>query len=481
MKTKSRWRFMRPIRDHRLALYLILLLFAALGHAQERNPVDWKKAADETIEHFQALLRIDTTNPPGNETAVAEYLRRVLEREGIGAKLLASEPGRANLVARIRGNGTKRPILIMGHTDVVGAQRENWTVDPFAAVRKRGYIYGRGALDDKDNVVAGLMLMLLLKRHDVKLDRDIVFLAEAGEESFAAAGLRHVIARHWDEIDAEFALAEGGGGSLRAGKAHYVTVAATEKVGRGVRLVARGTAGHGSVPRPGNAIVRLAHAVAKIAAWTPPMRLNDTTRAYFERLAAISAPEEAARYRGLLDPEMRPEIERYFAQHELRHNSMIRTSITPTILKAGFRGNVIPSEAEAYLDIRALPDEEMEKFIARMREVIGDPNVEIKIGSWRETAAPSRLDTEMFRALESAQKRVHPGAVTLPTMLTGATDMVPLRAKGMNAYGIGPLAEEGEYRENGGAHGDDERILERALHDFVRFLWYAVLEVAASR
>ncbi|MBI4528217.1 MAG: M20/M25/M40 family metallo-hydrolase [Deltaproteobacteria bacterium] len=462
-------------------LFLVVLLFSSVAQGQERYRVPWDKVANETIEHFQALLRIDTTNPPGNETLVAEHLKKILEREGIPAKLLALEPRRANLVARIRGNGSKRPILVMGHTDVVGVQRERWTVDPFGAVRKNGYIYGRGSADDKDNVVAGLMLMLLLKRHNVKLDRDVIFLAEAGEESFAAAGLKYVIERHWNEIDAEFAVAEGGGGSLRDGKAHYVRVGTTEKVGRGARLIARGTAGHGSIPRPDNAVVRLANAVAKLAAWTPPMRLNETTRTYFERLATISHPDAAARYKGIFDAGKRPEIERHFAQHELRHNSMIRTSINPTMLKAGFRSNVVPSEAEAYLDIRALPDEEMENFIERMREVIGDPNVEIKPASWREAARPSRLDTEMFRALEEAQKRVYPEAITLPYMLTGATDMTPLRARGVQAYGIGPLSEEGEYRDSGGAHGDDERILERALHDFVRLQWYAVLDVAASR
>lgn len=475
------WRLLKPVRNHRTALCLAFLLFASTSQAQENYRFSWDKVANETIEHFQALLRMDTTNPPGNETRVAEYLKKVLEREGIPVKLLALEPQRANLVARIRGNGSKRPVLVMGHTDVVGVQRDKWTVDPFAAVRKRGYIYGRGSSDDKDNVVAGLMLMLLLKRNKVKLDRDVIFLAEAGEESFAAAGLKHVVDRHWDEIDAEFALAEGGGGALRKGKAHYVRIGTTEKIGRGVRLVAHGTAGHGSIPRPDNALVRLANAVAKLAAWAPPMRLNETTRTYFERLATISEPKAAARYTGLFNPVKRPEIEQYFAQHELRHNSMIRTSINPTILKAGFRGNVVPSEAEAYLDIRALPDEEMEKFIERMREVIGDPNVEIKTGSWREGAPPSRLDTEMFRALEAVQKRLYPEAITLPYMLTGATDMTPLRARGVQAYGIGPLAEEGEYNQNGGAHGDDERILERALHDFVRFQWYALLEMAASR
>jgi acetylornithine deacetylase/succinyl-diaminopimelate desuccinylase-like protein len=260
---------------------LLILLSADSVQAQERYPVPWDKVANETLEHFQTILRMDTTNPPGNETQVAEYLKTILEREGIAVELLALDPKRANLVARIRGNGYKRPILVMGHTDVVGVQREKWSVDPFAAVRKNGYIWGRGALDDKDNVTGGLMLMLLLKRQGVKLDRDVIFLAEAGEEGYDKEGLRHVIARHWDKIDAEFALAEGGGGVVKNGKVQYVAVATTEKFRWRVQLIARGTAGHGSIPRPDNAIVRLANAVSKVAAWVPPMRLNETTRTYF--------------------------------------------------------------------------------------------------------------------------------------------------------------------------------------------------------
>ncbi len=461
---------------------LLALLLASTARAEERYAVNWDEAAAETTSHFDALLRIDTSNPPGNETDAAEYLKQVLEREGIAAKLLALEPKRANLVARIRGNGSKRPILVMGHTDVVGVQRDKWTVDPFAAVHKDGHIYGRGAVDDKDNLVACLMLMLLLKRQDVKLDRDVIFLAESGEEGFADAGMKHVIARHWDEIDCEFALAEGGGGFLKDDQPHIVLLATTEKVGRGVRLVAHGTSGHGSVPRPDNVVVRLAAAVAKVGVWQSPMQLNDTTATYFQRLAAISPSEEAARYQGLFDSEKRPEIERYFAEHDLLHNSMIRTSISPTIIKGGFRTNVIPSEAEATLDIRALPDEDDEKFVARMREVIGDPHVDIvKTGSARRPAPASRLNTEMFRALETVQKRLYPQATTLPYLLTGATDMNPLRAEGVQAYGIGPLSNRGELAAGRGAHGNDERILERTLHDFVRFQWHAVLEVAASK
>jgi acetylornithine deacetylase/succinyl-diaminopimelate desuccinylase-like protein len=441
---------------------------------------DWNRAAPELLEHYTALLRIDTSNPPGNETAAAKYLQSVLEREGIPSKLLALDPARANLLARLKGNGRKRPILIMGHTDVVGVQREKWTVDPFAALRKDGYVYGRGALDDKDNLASCLMLMLLLKRQGVALDRDVIFLAEAGEEGTTRVGIDYMVEQHWAEIEAEYALAEGGGGVARDGKPFYVTVSTTEKVPRGIRLIARGSAGHGSRPRPDNAVVRIAGAVAKVGAWQPPLRLNDTTRAYFERLATISEPEKAARYRHIVDPQQAPAIDRYFAQHEIGHYSMLRTSISPTIIKAGFRSNVIPSEAEAYLDVRALPDEDLEQLHAELRRVIGDPNVEV-VGARRGRPAspPSRHDTEMFRALEKAQRAVYPGAITLPTMLTGATDVAQLRARGVQAYGVGPLVEEKDSN-SGGAHGDDERLAEAALGKLLEFLWSAVVEVAAS-
>jgi acetylornithine deacetylase/succinyl-diaminopimelate desuccinylase-like protein len=443
-----------------------------------RYPVPWDQVERETLEHFQAIVRMDTSSPPGNETLVAEYLKQVLEREGISARLLALDPKRANLVARIRGNGSKRPILVMGHTDVVGVQREKWSVDPFGAVRKDGYIWGRGTGDDKDNVTAGLMLLLLLKRQGVKLDRDVIFLAEGGEEGYSPTGVRYVIPNHWEEVDAEFALAEGGGGIIKDGKVLYLSVATSEKVRIEVQLLARGTAGHGSIPRPDNAVVRLANAISRVAAWAQPMRLDETTRTYFQRLAGISPPEAAARYRSLLNSGEQAEVERHFARHELRHNSMIRTSLSPNVLKAGFRANVIPSEAEALIDIRALPDEDLQKFVERLRGVIGDPHIEIKTNSGRPAAPASSLNTEMFSALEAAQKRLYPESITIPILLPGATDMSPLRVKGIQAYGIGPVVDD---EEKGGAHSDDERILEKSLHDFVRFTWHAVLEVAAVR
>lgn len=462
----------------------MLIFFAlALAAAAAAQPgVDWNRIHPEILEHYTNLLRIDTTNPPGNETKAVDYIKRVLDREGISYQVFALEADRANLVARIRGNGTRKPLIVMGHTDTVGVQREKWTVDPFAAIRKGAFIYGRGANDDKDNLTASLMTVILLKRMKTALDRDVIFIAEAGEEGNSAVGINFLVDRHWDAIGAEYALAEGGSMGARDGRVRYVEVTTTEKVPRTTRLVAHGTAGHGSRPRMDNAVVHLAAAVAKAGAWETPMRLNDTTRAYFERLATISSAEEAERYNNIANPARSAEIQRYFAQHEIGHYSILRTSVVPTIMRIGFRQNVIPSEGEAILDIRALPDEDMEKFYGELRRVIGDPSIEIVPASdaARPAAPPSRIDTEMFRALETVTRQMFPGAIVLPSMLTGATDMAQLRARGVQAYGIGPMVEEAE-KEIGAAHTDDERLAESSLYKLVEFQFRAVLEAAAHK
>ena len=468
----------------RKRIFLPTFLLLALSSRAAEPVVDWDKAKAEILLHFQSIVRLNTSNPPGNETAVVNYLKSVLDREGIRYQVFALEPGRANLVARLKGNGSKKPILILGHTDTVGVQPEKWPVDPFGAVLKDGYIWGRGTTDNKDGVAAGLMLMLQLKRLGVPLDRDVIFVAEASEESSSGplnVGIEYLIKEHWPDIEAEYALAEGGFVHSENGQVRFVEIAATEKVPRRAKLIATGTSGHGSRPRRDNAIVHLSSAVSKIGNWQPPMRLNDVTRTFFERLSTISPPEEAARYNGLVDPQKTAAIQNYFADHDLGKYSILRTSISPTMLSGGFRQNVIPSQAEAMLDIRALPDEDMTKFYAEMDRVIGDPSIKIVPSPpGRPAAPPSRLDTEMFRALEAAQRRLYPKAITIPGMVTGATDLAQLRAKGVQAYGIGPRFDEAEFAEHGW-HSDVERLSEDSLYGFVQFMWYAVLNIAASK
>jgi acetylornithine deacetylase/succinyl-diaminopimelate desuccinylase-like protein len=465
----------------RSLLTFALITIPSLCLPADRYALDWQAVEAEALEHFAALLRADTSNPPGNETRAATYLQGVLEEAGIASQLFALEPERANLVTRVRGNGSKEPILVMGHTDVVGVQPENWTVEPFDAVTRDGQIYGRGSLDDKDNVTAALMLILLLDRLNVSLDRDVIFLAESGEEGTTHVGIDYMVAEHWDEIAAEYCLAEGGGAVARDGEVQYVSIGTTEKFPMRVTLVAHGTAGHGSVPRQDNAVSALATAVAKLATWQPPMRLNETTRAYFERLATISSEEQATRYRNIADPSQAPYIERYFAEHEPQHYSILRTSVVPTMISGGFRRNVIPSAAEATFDIRALPDEDPEAFYADIAGIINNPNVEIiPEAIYRPASPPSAIDNEMFQAIELVNRRLFPNAVTLPTMQTGATDKAQVRAKGTQCYGFGPVREEADLAAGGGAHGDDERIPEGSLLTLLQFLWYTVLEVAAA-
>src|SRR5579862_1177929 len=233
---------------------LVFLGCVIVSGAEPRH-VNWRKVNVETLRHFTDLLHIDTSNPPGNETEAAKYLEGVLKAEGIPVKQLALDPARANLVARIKGNGSARPIAMLGHTDVVGVQRSKWAMNPFGAVRRHGFIYGRGAIDDKEIVAAELMVMLLLQRGQVKLNRDVIFIAEAGEEGTPDVGIGYLVKRHWNEIAAEYALAEGGSAVAVGGKVRYVAITTAEKVPRGVRLLARGPSGHASRPSADNAVV----------------------------------------------------------------------------------------------------------------------------------------------------------------------------------------------------------------------------------
>lgn len=444
-----------------------------------QTSIDWSQQKSEILKHYRDLIQIDTR--AGNETKAVEYIRQVLQGDGIPSETFALDPARANLVARIKGNGSKRPLLILAHTDVVGVQPEKWPVDPFSAIIKDGYVWGRGSLDDKPVLAANLMVILLLQRNHVKLDRDVIFLAESGEEAdTAGVGINYMVQQHYDAIDAEYSLTEGGNATIDSGRVVSMNIGTAEKVPARVRLVATGTSGHGSVPRMDNALIHLGAAVEKVGRWQTPMRLNDTTRTYFEKLATISSPENAARYNALLNPRTAEAAQRYLEQYEPQSYSMLRTSVVPTMLKAGVGANVIPSEAEATLDIRALPDEDITKFYTEMGKIIGDPEVKIvPLPATRPPSPATRLDTEMYRVLERVSKRMYPGVTVLPSMSTGASDKAQLRAKGQQSYGIGPAGTREDFTKFG-AHSDVERLAEPSIYPFVEFVWSAVTEVAAT-
>ena len=456
-----------------LRVVLAALFFPALLAAQQS---DFTKAREEGLKFLAELVKINTSNPPGNETKAAEYIKNVLAAEGISAQIYESAPGRGNVVARLKGSGKKKPLLLLGHLDVVGVERDKWTMDPFAAIVKDGYLYGRGSTDDKAMDAANLEVFLLLHRLKVPLDRDVILLAEAGEEGTPQFGIDFMIEKHWDEIACEFALNEGGDTPEEDGRVRYVGVSTTEKVPRGLIVTARGTSGHGSAPRMDNAIVHLSAAIAKIGTWEAPMRLNETTRRFFQQLAQISPPAKADLYRHVEDPAVQLKLH----QTEPAYYSMLRTSLVPTIIKGGFRINVIPADAQAEIDVRALPDENMDALKAQLAKLVNDPAVEIASApsNLRPATPPSGLDTDAFHALERAQNKVFPGALTIPIMQVGATDSSELRAKGVQAYGIEPV-QTAEDRKR--IHGNDERLQIAGFGKFVEFLYAATVDLVGVK
>ena len=464
----------------RITLCFLAVCFSSNVLAQVAGP-DWSALEEETLKHFRALLQFDTSDPPGRELPAAEYLYNVLQAEGIDVEMLATDSERPNVLARIEGNGNKQPLLIMAHTDVVNVDSEKWQFPPFSATVDGGYVYGRGAVDDKDNLASALMIMLELKRNNISLDRDVIFLAESGEEGATEFGIEFMVNNHFDKIDAEFCLAEGGSVARVNREVQYAGIQTVEKIPYRVELLATGIAGHGSVPLQTNSVTRLAKAVAAIADWRTPIRLNETTAAYFERLASISPADAAQRYLNVLDPGRASESDEYFLSNEPRHASMLRSSLSPNIFDAGYRINVIPSESRASVDFRALPDESIAEFLDEIRRVVNDPAVEVSLGQRNSRPrGQSSLNTVAFAAIE-ANIMAHYGVVTLPTMSTGATDMAYLRNKGIQCYGIGPAIDREDAALGYGAHSDQERILISELHRFVRFNWDLVMDLAATQ
>jgi acetylornithine deacetylase/succinyl-diaminopimelate desuccinylase-like protein len=424
------------------------------------------------------LTRLDTSNPPGNESRVAEYLKRVADQEGIPCETIGGDPGRLNFVGRLRGDGARRPLLLMAHSDVVPADPAEWTVDPFSGELRDGYIYGRGAQDDKSLLASELAVLVELRRRGVPLARDVILLAEADEES-GSTGVQWMVRHAWSRIDAEFAINEGGFiADLPSGRRLY-QVQTSEKIPTRAILRARGTAAHASLPRPDNPVVRLARALVNLAAAHQPVRLNATTRRYLNTLARL----EEYRWLAALVPRLSQESASIAAAGQIRSrdrelDAQLRTTLSPTLLHAGTRINVIPNSAEAQIDIRRLPDETREEVFARLRRIINDSSVDVLPGSEQEMPAtePSSLSTPLYRAMEQLFQRITPGAVVVPYMQRGATDGAFLRHKGMAVYGA-PIFQREDLESR--AHGNDERISIRNLEAGAGLLWEIVLAVAA--
>lgn len=443
--------------------------------------MNWDALTQEAVQHLQALLRIDTTNPPGNELAAVDYLAGVLRAEGIGPIVLEAAPQRGNCVARLRGDGSAPPLLLYSHVDVVPVEPAHWSHPPFGGDVADGCVWGRGALDMKGITVMQLMTLLLLKRSGAALHRDVILAATADEEIDSDVGAEWLVKHHPDLVRAEYGLSEMGGQTMHIEGKRFYPIQTAEKGTCWLQLRATGRPGHGSVPHADNAIVHLARAIERIAARPLPLHLTPTATTYVQRLAHAIGGSTGLLLSAVLNPllhdaALKAMPDRSFADglHAILHNTL-----SPNQLNAGYKVNVIPSEAEALLDGRMLPGFEVESFLAEVRSRLGE-GFDLSI---IHTSPPLEVstDTPLFRLIEQHVARSDPGAIAVPYMLTGATDAKLFAQLGTKCYGYAPMRLRPDEAHDGLIHGHDERISITALGFGVRGLYETVLDFCTSR
>jgi acetylornithine deacetylase/succinyl-diaminopimelate desuccinylase-like protein len=429
------------------------------------------------------LMRINTSNPPGNEQLAAMYISGILQKEGITPEILELVPGRSAVVARLRSAAMADPsksLLLVAHMDVVPVDKSRWTVDPFGAVMKDGYLYGRGAIDDKGMLAANLAVFVALKRSALHLNRDVIFLATAGEENGGEANIRFLIAKYWDKFAAGYAINEGGNVFVKNGKVQYTGVQASEKVVANIAVIARGTSGHASQPTKDNPVVHLAAAVAKIGAYSAPVHFTSIVRRYFEGLAPLEDDEIGKWIRSMDTADRGEHAQRVVSDASPLWNSMLRDTIAPTVLAAGVANNVIPAEARANLNVRLLPGNSIDAVLNELNKLVNDPAVKLELQPSAGLAAPpSSLESDFYGVITKVVTQEFAGAPALPFQSTWATDSAQLRLHNVQAYGLVPfpLTQDDLKR----MHGDDERIPLAAFDKGVDVLAKIVAEFAVTR
>ncbi len=460
-------------------------LFAAIGARAQSSAAqpDLAKLGDEAQAWLVDLVKINTVNPPGNESATAKYIAAIFQKEGISNEVIEIAPGRSIVIARLQAGplpDSANALLLLAHQDTVGVDAKKWTVDPFAAVIRQGYLYGRGSIDDKAMLAANIATMVALKRQRARLGRDVLFLATDDEEQGGSASIKVVAEKYWDKIACAYSLNEGGRVMVKDGKVQYVGIQASEKVSYNVILTATGPSGHGSMPRPDNAVVHLATAVAKLGTYQVPAQPSTIVLRYFEALAKIEDDDIAKWMRALEQPERADLAVKHLSDESPMWNSMLRDSISPTMLQAGVRVNVIPSEATANLNIRMLPGHSIEELMLQFKKIVNDPQIQFRLApDSGENAPPSDITTPLYQTIERITPHEFPGAVAMPFLSTGATDSAVLRVHKVQAYGLEPfpLTEADDARK----HGDDERIPLDSFHKGVAFLYHVVVDFASSK
>jgi acetylornithine deacetylase/succinyl-diaminopimelate desuccinylase-like protein len=417
---------------------------------------------EEIVRHLKNLIRINTTNPPGNEIAAARYVAEIFGKEGINYNILESEPGRASIIARHKGNGTKRPLLLMSHLDVVGVEADKWAKDPFSADEIDGVIWGRGAVDCKNSVALWMTIMIALKRGAISTRRDLIFLAAADEETGGSKGCEWLLKNHYDLLDAEAALNEGGGFGIDfMGKIFY-TYQSAEKGNIWLRVTASGTPGHASMPRDDNPVKRLACLINKLTHKKYPLKITPSVRKMIETMAKSQNAVVGTLIKQLMNPVLSNTFIRLAikeAATAAAFKAMLHNTVCPTVFHAGQKTNVIPSEAVAEFDFRVLPSYDSEEFYNDAVKEIGH-GFEIEVLD-KKAGTESPIDHELARLIRKAIGKHKPEATVVPFLIPGVTDGVFFRPKGMVVYGFTPVLPVDDISL---AHGHDERISVESLH-----------------
>jgi acetylornithine deacetylase/succinyl-diaminopimelate desuccinylase-like protein len=450
---------------------------------------------NETADLLVELIRVNTSNPPGQEGKLDELLASRFKPLGFEVDIIQTpEPGKAHFIARLRGDGSKKPILLAAHADVVGVEREKWSMDPFAGIIRDGYVFGRGAIDFKGGLAVFAQAAMLLAKNKVPLARDVIFLSEADEEG-GKYNTSWLAQSHWDKIACEFSLNEGGWIIKNAnGKVRYVSISTADKVGVSLVLRASGKSTHSSMPLPDNAIFTLAKALAKLADYETNPNLIPSTKEFFLTLARTSQPPMSDYFSNLVnssDPELVKQADREISKDPLLH-AIMRNTIAPVLLSAGFRGNVIPGSAEATVNFRTIPGSNTADLIGEITRVINDPRVEItpvttNIGGTRPPAElerlqklpPSTQESELYRALVRQSNVVYPEAAVTPYLFQAGTDAIAWRSRGVPVYGIYPYPIDSEDLSR--MHGNDERVSIESLRSGTELIYKTLLEVAAKK
>lgn len=430
---------------------------------------------------FKELIEINTTDSAGSTTKAAEAVAARLEAAGFPAadvQVLGPNPRKGNLVARYRGTGARRPILLLAHLDVVEARREDWSVDPFTFLEKDGYFYGRGTSDDKAMAAGFTANLIRLKEEGFAPDRDLILALTADEEGGNFNGVDWLLRNHRDLIDADFAINEGGGGEMKTGRYQVLAIEASEKVYQDFHLEVKNVGGHSSLPVKDNAIYHLAAGLSRLSAYEFPVGLNEISRAYFERSAGVQTdPRIAAGMRAVAKPAPDPQAAARLSAASPFYNSVLRTTCVATMLSGGHAPNALPQTAGANVNCRILPGAAPESVRDTLVRVLDDPKIAVTFVGDAKPSAPSPLRPDVMGPVETITKEMFPGVVVVPVMETGATDSLYLRNAGIASYGIdGTFGDVDDVR----AHGRDERVGVKQFHEGVEFQ-YRLIKALASR